>query len=445
MKTKNINFKTGIKAAGALALTLAAVIPVANSYAWGPERQTYTNASPADHVQFNSITDNAGIGDERDFVRISEVTDGTNFVWKNEVAVTPGKTYAIMVYYHNNAASNLNAQGTGMAINARLSSYFPTTVNNQGKGQVYARISADNANPKTVWDEAYFTSTSTADVVLRYVSASAKLMNHGAANGTLLSDVDLFSDNGILLGYNQLIGNLPGCAEYSGQVIYYVRAEQVGASVQKTASLDGVNFFENVTAKPGDKITYKVEFKNTGTSDLTNVTFHDLLPEGVTLVPGTTKLVNAANPNGVTMVDLIGQNGFKTGTYGPGATATLTYQVTVNSDIVTNLSCGTHKYSNTIFADHDAGEVYDSSTFTVNKACDPDEPDPADPVDPVDPEEPEELPKTGPAEILLAVVAIVCIATGVAYWYHSQKEFEKVSAKIKPADKKSDKSDKKSD
>lgn len=449
MKTNNINFKTGIKAASALALTLAAFIPVANSYAWGPERQTYTNANPADHVQFNSITDNAGIGDERDFVRISEVTDGVNFVWKNEVAVTPGKTYAIMVYYHNNAASNLNAQGTGMAINARLSSFFPATVNNQGKGQVYARISADNAEPKTVWDEAYFTSTSTADVVLRYVTASAKLMNHGSANGTILSDTDLFSDNGILLGYNQLIGNLPGCAEYSGQVIYYVRAEQVGASVQKTASLDGVNFTENVVAKPGDTITYRVEFKNTGTSDLTNVTFHDLLPEGVTLVPGTTKLINAANPNGITMVDLIGQNGFKTGTYGPGATAILTYQVTVNSNIVENVVCGEHKYSNTIFADHDAGEVYDSSTFTVNKACDPGDPgepsDPSEPSDPAEPEDPKELPKTGPAELLLAVVAVVCLATGVAYWYHSQKELEKVSAKIKPEDKKSEKPDKKSD
>ena len=220
--------------------------------------------------------------------------------------------------------------------------------------------------------------------------------------------------------------------------------------MQKTASLDGKNFTENVTAKPGDTITYRVEFKNSGTADLTNVTFHDKLPAGVTLVPGTTKLINAANPNGVTMVDLIGQNGFKTGTYGPGATAVLTYQVKVNSDIVANLACGEHKYSNTIFVDHDAGEVYDSSSFVVNKACAPGEepqpdPTPDDPKPTPTPEDPSELPKTGPAEIMLAIVAIVCIATGVAYWYHSQQEVAKVSAKITGKSTKSDKPDKKSE
>lgn len=450
MKTKNINFKKGLRAASALALTLAAFIPVASSYAWGPERQTYTNAAPSDHVQFNSITDNAGIGDERDFVRVSEVTDGVHFKWKNELAVTPGKTYAVMVYYHNNAASNLNQSGKGMATNARLASVFPTTVSKSGKGKVYARISADNASPKSVWDEAYFTSTSEADVVMRYVTASAVLMNHGEANGTKLSDKALFSDEGILLGYNKLIGNLPGCAEYSGQVMYYVRAEQVGAKVQKTASLDGINFTENVTAKPGDTITYRVEFTNSGTADLTNVTFHDKMPAGVTLVPGTTKLINAANPNGVLMVDLIGQNGFKTGTYGPGAKAVLTYQVTVNGDIVKDLTCGEHKYSNTIFVDHDAGEVYDSSSFVVNKPCEPGEPEPKpdpnpDNPAPENPDLPSELPKTGPAEIMLAIVAIVCIATGIAYWYHSQKEVVQVSAKVNGKNNKTEKSDKKSD
>ena len=450
MKIKNINFKTGVKAVSALALTLAAFIPVANSYAWGPERPTFTNKVPSDHVTFNSITDNAAIKDERDFVRVSEVTDGTHFRWTNELAITPGKTYAVMVYYHNNAASNLNASGKGMATNARVKSSFPTTVNKSNKGKIYAEITADNASPKAVWDEAYFTSTSTADVVMRYVTASAVLYNQGEANGTKLSDKDLFSSNGILLGYNKLIGNLPGCAEYSGQVVYYLRAEQVGSTVQKTASLDGKNFTENVTAKPGDTITYRVEFKNSGTADLTNVTFHDKLPAGVTLVPGTTKLINAANPNGVTMVDLIGQNGFKTGTYGPGATAVLTYQVKVNSDIVANLACGEHKYSNTIFVDHDASEVYDSSSFVVNKACAPGEepqpdPTPDDPKPTPTPEDPSELPKTGPAEIMLAIVAIVCIATGVAYWYHSQQEVAKVSAKITGKSTKSDKPDKKSE
>ena len=37
--------------------------------------------------------------------------------------------------------------------------------------------------------------------------------------------------------------------------------------------------------------------------DLTNVTFRDELPKGVTLVPGTTKLVDNANPDGKILAD----------------------------------------------------------------------------------------------------------------------------------------------
>ena len=204
---------------------------------------------------------------------------------------------------------------------------------------------------------------------------------------------------------------------YSGHIIYRVRAEQVAAKVTKSASLDGVNFFKVVNPKPGDTVTYKVEFENTGTVDLSKVTFHDKLPAGVTLVPGSTLLVNNANPNGTTMVDTIGQNGFQTGTYGPGAKATLTYKVKVNDDVVANGVCGTNKFVNTIYVDNsngkDGGEVSDSSTLEIERTCTEGE-EPGDP--------PAELPKTGPAEIALAIIATVCVMVGIAYWYRSQKE-----------------------
>ena len=52
------------------------------------------------------------------------------------------------------------------------------------------------------------------------------------------------------------------------------------------------------------------------------------------------------------------------------------------------------------------------------------------------PDEPEptptpELPNTGPGEIALAVVAAVCVITGVSYWYRSQKEVAEVQKGIK--------------
>ena len=414
LKQTNIKFKRRLMVAGLTALVLTVLAPVL-TYAGGPTRDTYTMQKPADHVTFNSITDNPVLGDERNFVRVAEV--GANGTFSDEVKIVPGKEYEIYIGYHNNAASNLNASGVGMAMDVRISSQFPSTVSASQKGKVSAIISATNATPKEVWDEAYFTTDSKADIILTYVEDSATIYNGGALNNTKLGGEYLFSEKGIYIGYNKLSGNLPGCAEYSGHIIYRVRADQVGAKVTKSASLDGVNFFKVVNPKPGDTVTYKVEFENTGTIDLTKVTFHDKLPAGVTLIPGTTLLVNNANPNGVTMVDTIGQEGFQTGLYGPGAKATLTYKVKVNEDAVANGVCGTNKFVNTIYVDNsngkDGGEVSDSSTLEIERTCTEGE-EPGDP--------PAELPKTGPAEVALAIIATVCVIVGIVYWYRSQKE-----------------------
>ena len=414
LKQTNIKFKRRLMVAGLTALVLTVLTPVL-TYAGGPTRDTYTMKKPADHVTFNSITDNPTLGDERNFVRVAEV--GANGTFSDEVKIVPGKEYEVYIGYHNNAASNLNASGVGMAMDVRISSQFPSTVSASQKGKVSAIISATNATPKEVWDEAYFTTDSKADIILNYVEDSATIYNGGALNNTKLGGEYLFSEKGIYIGYNKLSGNLPGCAEYSGHIIYRVRADQVGAKVTKSASLDGVNFFKVVNPKPGDTVTYKVEFENTGTIDLTKVTFHDKLPAGVTLVPGSTLLINNANPNGVTMVDTIGQEGFQTGLYGPGAKATLTYKVKVNEDAVANGVCGTNKFVNTIYVDNsngkDGGEVSDSSTLEIERTCTEGE-EPGDP--------PAELPKTGPAEVALAIIATVCVIVGIVYWYRSQKE-----------------------
>ena len=104
--------------AGLSALTLAVLVPVASTSAWGPDRPTYKMKTPPDHPTFNSITDNNVIGDERDFVRVTEV--GGNGKYVNELKITPGKTYEVYIFYHNNAASNVNASGKGVADKVKL-------------------------------------------------------------------------------------------------------------------------------------------------------------------------------------------------------------------------------------------------------------------------------------------------------------------------------------
>ena len=468
MLTKtNTKFKRRLTVAGLAAVAVAAIVPYASSSAYGPERKTFTMANPADYVTFNSITDNSALGDERNFVRVREVGEGNKYT--DSVKVTPGKEYEVYIYFHNNAMSKLNTDenASGIAHDVRVATGLSTwTINSSKKSKVSAVISSSNANPKEVWDETYLETDSTKDIVLKYVTASATMHNGYKMNGEVISSDYLFSSNGALIGENSFNGYIPGCAEYSGYITYRLRADKADSTVKKTVSKDGKNFYSSVDANPGDTLTYKIEWKNTGTLDLTNVTFHDKLPSGVTLVDGTTYLVDNARPNGKKMEDLIGKNGFSTGLYGKDTMATITYQVKLNDNIVESFKCGTRNaFKNKIIVDYnvgsssDVGEVYDSATIYVKKNCEEDKCDPetdptcceddecpepeCDPTkeqcepecDPTkekcdDETTPPELPKTGPGEIALAIIAVVCIATGGIYWYRSQKDLAKVQEHI---------------
>lgn len=487
LKQTNIKFKRRLTVAALIAAAITAIVPIASASAangtnWGPSRKLYTMKNPADEPTFNSISDNNIVGNETNFVRVAE--SGSKTAYADSIKVVPGKEYVVWIFYHNDAKSSLNQSGKGIARGVRVTTGLTSwTVNASKPVKISGVISATNTNPLEVWDEAILTTDSQKDVVLKYVEGSAKIYNQGSLNGTVIPE-SLFSKEGAYIGHNKFSGIIPGCEEYSGHILYRIRAEQVGAKVTKTVSKDGKNFYKTVDAKPGDTLTYQVKFENTGTTDLTNVTFHDKLPTGVTLVNGTTTLVNSANPKGLTMKDIIGQNGFNTGLYGKGATATITYKVKVNANAVDKAACNSRTaFKNTIYVDHDAGEINDSSTINVTRECqeepkcdptkekcddeptcdptkekcddDDDECDPTkekcddddDDCDPddiecictTDPKNPvcdePDIPKTGPGEIALAIVAVVCIATGGIYWYRSQKDLAAVEKGLTKDDK----------
>lgn len=355
MKTENKKRTKILPMIAAVVTAIAAMLPSA-VLAYGPERTTYTMQNPANEVTFNSITDNPVLGDERNFVRVAEKGSGNNFTG-GTLKIEPGKIYEVYIGYHNNAKSSLNESGKGIARGVKVSAQYPTLVTPSQKGKVSAIISATNANPKEVWDEAYFT-TDYNEVRLSYISGSAKIYNSFATNGSVLSTA-MFQEGGTYIGMNTLDGVLFGCAEYSGHIIYELKAESTGSKLTKTVSADGSNFAKNVTVKPGETVTYKVEFENTGTTTLDNVNFHDVLPAGVALVPGTTYLYNKANPNGLKLPDTVAGDGYNAGSYGAGEKATLVYKVKVNDDA----KCG--NYVNRMYAKHSGGEISDGATVKI--------------------------------------------------------------------------------
>ncbi len=212
-----------------LSMMLAAVLlPLASggaACAWGPERPTYTMESPADHATFNSMTDNAAVGDERDFVRIAEVGGGKPY--SNSVEIEAGKDYEVYIYYHNDASETYNTKEhnyKGVARDTRLSSGFPTELKAGETGDVVGIISSSTTSPEKVWDEAKITAKE--DVTLHYVLASAKISNDWGASGRGLS-TNLFSQKGTFIGLNELDGIILGCDKYSGYVVYTIRAVAV--------------------------------------------------------------------------------------------------------------------------------------------------------------------------------------------------------------------------
>lgn len=411
---KNTKLKTLALAASA---PLLALVTAANTFAWGPERTTFTMEEPATYPTFNSITNNPTIGDERDFVRVGEINDDVTAL-KNEIEVIPGKQYLVYIYFHNNASATFNDSAhnnSGIALATRMSSSFSTVITPENKGTITGTVTANNSNPASVWDEAYVT-TKTDKVLLRYVSGSAKIYNDWPTNGQIMPS-NLFTEAGTAIGLTALNGVIPGCEEYHGVVTYVLQAEELSGTVEKTVSKDGVNYAENLNVKPGDEVYYKLTIKNAGDVALTNATIADSLPKGLTLVEGSVEL----SANDSTKKDQLSDNligtGYNLGTIGTGNTVYITYRAKVASDV----DCGSLDLVN------NAKLTYDSEVSTG----DTDEDSATVKVERDDCEGlPDEIVSTGPLEITMAVVIILGIGGGFFYLYRTRKTLKTVEKTV---------------
>lgn len=435
---------------------LSSLIVTGAAIAWGPsDRPTYTNENPADYATFNSITNNVAVGDERNFVRVKE--KGTEDKYSDEVAVEPGKEYEVYLYYHNNAGSDTNSTGVGLALQTKAAATYPAKVTKDANGTLTGEITwryITSKNDSTVhdgkiWDEATLT-TDYDEVVLRYKPGSATIHNDGKINGSVLS-TNLFAEGGTYIGYNSLNGVVPGCAEYSGHITYTLVADKVDSSFNKMVSLDGETWAKEVTAKPGDYVTYKVQFQNTGNTTLTNVILKDVHDEGLTLRTGSTKVFDINNADGKVIDDIIDISGYNTGDAIPSALVQVIYQAQVSRE---QTFCN-KSLNNTVTATYNTTEQK-SDSASVLVACEEPEPTPEPEDCATNPNLPgcqekncktnpemegcQELPNTGPLEIVLAIVIIAGIGGAGYYFYRTRRTLKTVendvSGKDAPTDSK---------
>ncbi len=344
---------------------LGAAVTVSASFAWGPERPTYTMAHPADHVTFNSITDNPNYGDEREFVTIQDVTAGTGL--KSTATLTPGHEYLVQVYVHNNAGSSLNASGKGVAKDVTVRAALPASVN--GSETVDGFVVAGNAAPKTVYDSASLKSTGKVD--LEFVGGSAML--HTNRQQTKLSDKVITT--GVKVGDKDLSGSWRGCLDFAGAVTFKIKVKaqptstfEMTKQVRKHSATTG-GWVESYAAKPGETVDFVVTYKNTGNITQENVVIKDTLPAGLSYVNGSTVLANGSNPTGKPISDNVTKGGVNIGAYAPGVSAWVRFSAKV-ADNAGLTTCGANTIHNVASVVTGAGTKTDGADVTVNKTCD---------------------------------------------------------------------------
>ncbi len=391
------------------AILCAVVVGGGVVLAYGPARPTYTVQHPADHITFNSITNNPNYGDERNFTIIRDASVPGTTGWKDSITAENGKEYTVRVYVHNNAASNLNL----VARNTRVMVNVPNTTANSI--QLDGFITADNASPKQIWDSAVMTSDKKFNV--SYVQGSASYFNNlNPANK--ISD-SIVTSAGALVGYNSMDGNVPGCYEYSGAVTFKVKVNVPSPdfTVEKKVRLSGTTTWQkSITANPGQKVDYQIGYDNVGTATQSNVVAQDTLPANVGYTAGSTTLKNGTNNTGnglaITSNNLVTPTGINIGNYGAGTNAFVRFSATLPAE--DKLVCGPNQLVNAATVSTQNGSKSDTATVTVNKTCAP-----GTPVTPV-----TALPTTGPVEVVAGLVGIAAITVGVVYYYKSRRDLE---------------------
>lgn len=342
-KIKNISRRTALVVTAGMVMALSGTA-LAD---WGPGRSLYDYNVVADRTGsmngpvFNSFINTPSYGDERNFTRVSNA--GTANWVESLNSVQAGQEVEFRVYVHNNANGSTNGSdltGPGVAQDTRVRFAIPS---GQANGiDIGGYITASNGKNKDggAMTQVYDTATVKNDAKafsLDYVEGSARLYNNGIFSGGMQLSDNIVGSSGTQIGWDSLNGRLPGCFEYEAVVTIKVKviapALEVKKTVSKVAAPTPSQVSESVTAKLGDTITWRIDFKNTGSDVVNAVTIRDSLPAGLTLVPGSITWLDSNHPSGETLQDTaLTSGGVNVGTYSANSNGVIRFRTTINKD-----------------------------------------------------------------------------------------------------------------
>jgi len=210
-------------------------------------------------------------------LRLANATAGETS-WHDPVSADYGDRISFNVYYHNGMEETY-AHNTRIRVNLPLSAGTKLIST--------ANLWADNAN--LVTDTGTVNINGSTPAVLEYISGSTLWYpNQGL---TPKPEPVHLSDGITESGVN--IGDVKGCWEYSGFVVFQAKVVKVGK-----ADLDIEKYVKNITsgqsefvkqntANPGDQLKYKIVITNPGNDTAKNVMLKDVLPNKVSYTDGT--------------------------------------------------------------------------------------------------------------------------------------------------------------
>jgi len=322
-----------------------------------------------DTIIFNSISDST-IGNEKNFVGArpdNGANAGADNAWNgNEITVEDGAVYLIRAYVHNNSPLGYDA----VAENVKVAFNIPTV--SAKIVPVNGFIFCDNAMPSKYWDGVAFTSDNFFH--LEYVYGSALLENDGVGeNGSIaLSDeivTKAASNNGTLIGYSSLNGEIPGGYQYACYVTIKVRVVfdsdyTVTAKVRQAGITGPDSWSTQTTANIGDEVEFQMEYRNTSEDTQENVMIRDVLPPNLEYVAGSTLIYNVKYDGASVDQDTIVTTGINIGNYTAGSNAYIRFTARI---VDVNLADGSNTLVN--WAQCGVGQVtlQDYAAVVVNK------------------------------------------------------------------------------
>lgn len=325
-------------------------------------------------IIFNTISDSP-VGDEKNYVAAKECVqredgswenDNKEVIWTgNDITVEDGKYYIIRLYVHNNNPNGKDA----VAEDAYVSFSIPNEYDKENRRiQVNGFIESSNAVPSEYWDYVNFNSD--VPFCLSYIYGSALLYNNGIGlDGLNLSDdIVLAKSGGTMIGYDALDGRIPGGYYYSNYVTVKVRAIfDYEYTVEQKVRLAGSDhaWGDTIKAKIGDKVEFRIEYKNTSDLRQTNVVVKNILPKNLRYVEGSSKIINSTYARGEYISnDALVDSGIQIGNYAAGENAYIYFIAEVIDD---NLATGLNPLTNWSQAGVGLKTMQDYATVEVSK------------------------------------------------------------------------------